>query len=200
MNYYTGLDTHQSHRHFDGKKEKRKDKVVVVVSKFWMISLIPASLSLLPPFSAHKKRPQASPPMSIYPTKSYPITKGLSEFEILKASHKYVTSTNYTHTYMYMYGYKKRFLREDTDESQTNDNENGEDKEEAEEDKEEGRINTSTQKKKHKATAWEDRLAENYYHSLYREFAVCDLKHYKSGHVRLRFQKRAFFFLLILNG
>jgi len=28
--------------------------------------------------------------MSIYPTKSYPVIKGLSEFEILKASHKYV--------------------------------------------------------------------------------------------------------------
>lgn len=31
---------------------------------------------------------------------------------------------------------------------------------------------------------WEDQLAEKYYESLYREFAVCDLKHYKSGNVR----------------
>lgn len=31
---------------------------------------------------------------------------------------------------------------------------------------------------------WEDRLAEKYYENLYREFAVCDLKHYKSGNVR----------------
>jgi len=38
--------------------------------------------------------------MSIYPAKSYPITKGLSEFEILKASHKYVISTNHTHVYL----------------------------------------------------------------------------------------------------
>ena len=126
--------------------------------------------------------------MSIYPAKSYPITKGLSEFEILKASHKYVISTNHTHTRIFIYQ-KKRFLREDTNESQTKDNENGEEKEDGEEDKEEGRINTSTQKKQHKATAWEDRLAENYYQSLYREFAVCDLKHYKSGHVRLVFKK-----------
>jgi len=138
--------------------------------------------------------------MSIYPAKSYHITKGLSEFEILKASHKYVISTNHTRIFIY----QKRFLREDTNESQTKDNENGEEKEDGEEDKEEGRINTSTQKKQHKATAWEDRLAENYYHSLYREFAVCDLKHYKSGHVRLVFKKLSpfsseGFFLLILN-
>lgn len=31
---------------------------------------------------------------------------------------------------------------------------------------------------------WDERLAEKYYSSLYREFAVCDLKHYKSGNVR----------------
>ena len=33
--------------------------------------------------------------------------------------------------------------------------------------------------------SWEDRLAQKYYDSLYREFAVCDLKHYKSGNVSL---------------
>ena len=32
---------------------------------------------------------------------------------------------------------------------------------------------------------WNDQLAEKYYSSLYREFAICDLKHYKSGNVRL---------------
>ena len=36
------------------------------------------------------------------------------------------------------------------------------------------------------ATSWEDRLAQKYYESLYREFAVCDLKHYKSGNVSPR--------------
>lgn len=33
-------------------------------------------------------------------------------------------------------------------------------------------------------TTWDDKLALKYYDSLYREFAVCDLKHYKSGNVR----------------
>ena len=33
-------------------------------------------------------------------------------------------------------------------------------------------------------TTWDDQLAGKYYESLYREFAVCDLKHYKSGNVR----------------
>ncbi|KXN91639.1 Protein FRA10AC1 [Leucoagaricus sp. SymC.cos] len=88
--------------------------------------------------------------MSIYPTKSYPITKGLSEFEILKASH--------------------RFLREDSSPSQDRDNE-------------EGDASTSTRGKR-----WEDQLAETYYENLYREFAVCDLKHYKSGNFALRWR------------
>ena len=35
-----------------------------------------------------------------------------------------------------------------------------------------------------KPTTWDDKLAGKYYESLYREFAVCDLKHYKSGNVR----------------
>lgn len=93
--------------------------------------------------------------MSIYPTKSYPVIKGLSEFEILKASHK--------------------FLREDTDSSQNKDNEN-------KEGVGAGAIPSARKK------AWEDQLAEKYYESLYREFAVCDLKHYKSGNFALRWR------------
>lgn len=31
---------------------------------------------------------------------------------------------------------------------------------------------------------WEEKLAKKYYDSLFREYAVCDLKHYKSGNVR----------------
>ena len=30
---------------------------------------------------------------------------------------------------------------------------------------------------------WNEQLAAKYYASLFREFAVCDLKHYKSGNV-----------------
>ncbi|KAF7296950.1 hypothetical protein MIND_00926900 [Mycena indigotica] len=33
-------------------------------------------------------------------------------------------------------------------------------------------------KTKPKAASWDDQLAEKYYESLFREFAVCDLKHY----------------------
>ena len=35
-----------------------------------------------------------------------------------------------------------------------------------------------------KDLTWEDQMAKKYYDNLYREFAVCDLKHYKSGNVR----------------
>ncbi|KAF5342285.1 hypothetical protein D9611_001828 [Ephemerocybe angulata] len=35
---------------------------------------------------------------------------------------------------------------------------------------------------------WDDQLARKYYDSLYREFAVCDLKHYKSGNFSLRWR------------
>ncbi|KAF9526383.1 folate-sensitive fragile site protein Fra10Ac1-domain-containing protein [Crepidotus variabilis] len=59
---------------------------------------------------------------------------GLTEFEILKSSHK--------------------FLRDDED----------------------------------KPSTWDDHLAAKYYSSLYREFAVCDLKHYKSGNFALRWR------------
>lgn len=31
--------------------------------------------------------------------------------------------------------------------------------------------------------SWNEQLAEKYYANLYREFAVCDLKHFKSGNV-----------------
>ncbi|OJA12273.1 hypothetical protein AZE42_08149 [Rhizopogon vesiculosus] len=37
-------------------------------------------------------------------------------------------------------------------------------------------------------TSWNDRLAQKYYESLYREFAICDLKHYKSGNFSLRWR------------
>jgi len=59
---------------------------------------------------------------------------GITEFEILKASHK--------------------FLRDDDE----------------------------------KASSWDEQLAVKYYTSLYREFAVCDLKHYKSGNFALRWR------------
>ncbi|TBU50336.1 folate-sensitive fragile site protein Fra10Ac1-domain-containing protein [Dichomitus squalens] len=36
--------------------------------------------------------------------------------------------------------------------------------------------------------SWEDRLAKKFYSSLYREYAVCDLKHYKSGNFALRWR------------
>lgn len=56
-----------------------------------------------------------------------------TEFDILKASHK--------------------FLREDQDPAEAHN------------------------------PSWNDQLAQKYYGSLFREFAVCDLKHYKSGNV-----------------
>lgn len=36
--------------------------------------------------------------------------------------------------------------------------------------------------------SWEDQVAKKYYDSLYREFGVCDLKHYKSGNFALRWR------------
>ncbi|VDB92301.1 unnamed protein product [Peniophora sp. CBMAI 1063] len=36
--------------------------------------------------------------------------------------------------------------------------------------------------------SWNDQLAAKYYASLFREFAVCDLKHYKSGNLALRWR------------
>ncbi|TFK40203.1 folate-sensitive fragile site protein Fra10Ac1-domain-containing protein [Crucibulum laeve] len=39
-----------------------------------------------------------------------------------------------------------------------------------------------------KNSTWDEQLAEKYYSSLYREFAVCDLKHYKSGNFALRWR------------
>ncbi|KAG5650324.1 hypothetical protein H0H81_012621 [Sphagnurus paluster] len=73
-----------------------------------------------------------------YPTSSKALTRpGPTEFEILKASHK--------------------FLRDEDDE-------------------------------KAKELTWDEQLASKYYASLYREFAVCDLKHYKSGNFALRWR------------
>ncbi|KAI0091082.1 folate-sensitive fragile site protein Fra10Ac1-domain-containing protein [Irpex rosettiformis] len=39
-----------------------------------------------------------------------------------------------------------------------------------------------------KTNTWEDKLAQKYYDSLFREYAVCDLKHYKSGNFALRWR------------
>ncbi|KAH9928432.1 folate-sensitive fragile site protein Fra10Ac1-domain-containing protein [Amylocystis lapponica] len=63
--------------------------------------------------------------------------QGRSEFDILKASHK--------------------FLREDDGSSGNK-------------------------------LSWDEQLAKKYYSSLYREYAVCDLKHYKSGNFALRWR------------
>ncbi|KAI9574030.1 folate-sensitive fragile site protein Fra10Ac1-domain-containing protein [Boletus coccyginus] len=38
------------------------------------------------------------------------------------------------------------------------------------------------------SASWNDQLAKKYYDSLYREFAICDLKHYKSGNFALRWR------------
>jgi len=76
--------------------------------------------------------------MSPYPDSiSKPSTSFATEFDILKASHK--------------------FLREDEDPEAHN-------------------------------SSWNDQLAQKYYGNLFREFAVCDLKHYKSGNFALRWR------------
>lgn len=72
--------------------------------------------------------------MSLYPKPSSSSPSFATEFDILKASHK--------------------FLREDQDAVDETQN-----------------------------ASWNDQLAQKYYDSLFREFAVCDLKHYKSGNV-----------------
>lgn len=72
--------------------------------------------------------------MSLY-SKPSSSTSFATEFDILKASHK--------------------FLREDEEDAAEAPN-----------------------------ASWNDQLAQKYYGSLFREFAVCDLKHYKSGNVR----------------
>ncbi|KAI0749703.1 folate-sensitive fragile site protein Fra10Ac1-domain-containing protein [Daedaleopsis nitida] len=36
--------------------------------------------------------------------------------------------------------------------------------------------------------SWNEKLAKKYYSSLFREYAVCDLKHYKSGNFALRWR------------
>ncbi|KZT67934.1 hypothetical protein DAEQUDRAFT_693258, partial [Daedalea quercina L-15889] len=78
--------------------------------------------------------------MSLYPTSSSSkqmAHSARSEFDILKASHK--------------------FLR-------------------AEQEEQESKL------------SWDDKLAKKYYNNLYREYAVCDLKHYKSGNFALRWR------------
>ena len=72
--------------------------------------------------------------MSLYPKPSSSNTSFATEFDILKASHK--------------------FLRQDEDHAEAQN------------------------------ASWDDQLAQKYYDNLFREFAVCDLKHYKSGNVR----------------
>ncbi|KAF8206187.1 folate-sensitive fragile site protein Fra10Ac1-domain-containing protein [Mycena galopus ATCC 62051] len=79
--------------------------------------------------------------MALYPYPSSskgPNPPGKTEFEILKASHK--------------------FLREEDNKGQA---------------------------------SWDDQLATKYYDSLFREYAVCDLKHYKSGNFSLRWRTEA---------
>jgi protein FRA10AC1 len=71
--------------------------------------------------------------MSLYPKPSSSSTSFATEFDILRASHK--------------------FLRQDNDIAESHN------------------------------TSWNDQLAQKYYDNLFREFAVCDLKHYKSGNV-----------------
>ncbi|KAI0261813.1 folate-sensitive fragile site protein Fra10Ac1-domain-containing protein [Russula aff. rugulosa BPL654] len=80
--------------------------------------------------------------MSLYPKPSSSATSFATEFDILRASHK--------------------FLRHDNDPSESS----------------------------HK-TSWNDQLAQKYYDNLFREFAVCDLKHYKSGNFALRWRTEA---------
>ena len=75
---------------------------------------------------------------------------GLTEFEILKASHKCVLITL---TVKQKLTHGDRFLREDEEEEEH-------------------------------VLSWGDQVAKKYYSNLYREFALCDLKHYKSGKVR----------------
>jgi hypothetical protein len=54
------------------------------------------------------------------------------------------------------------------------------------------------------ANTWEDKVAAKYYESLYREFAICDLKHYKSGNVRFVILFYRLFFhtttIIIIHG
>ncbi|KAH9998793.1 folate-sensitive fragile site protein Fra10Ac1-domain-containing protein [Russula compacta] len=79
--------------------------------------------------------------MSLY-SKPSSSTSFTTEFDILKASHK--------------------FLREEEEDAAESPN-----------------------------ASWNDQLAQKYYGSLFREFAVCDLKHYKSGNFALRWRTEA---------
>lgn len=39
-----------------------------------------------------------------------------------------------------------------------------------------------------RGSSWDEQLAAKYYSSLYREFALCDLKHFKSGNFAMRWR------------
>jgi len=93
--------------------------------------------------------------MSLYPSsKLKPEPQGKTEFELLKSSHKSVFFPSNSEFPDALTRFP--FPRRFL----------------REDDEDEGTL------------TWEEKLASKYYSSLYREFAVCDLKHYKSGNVR----------------
>ncbi|KAI6128931.1 folate-sensitive fragile site protein Fra10Ac1-domain-containing protein [Pisolithus croceorrhizus] len=47
---------------------------------------------------------------------------------------------------------------------------------------------SSTNNASSSSSSWNDQLAKKYYDTLYREFALCNLKHYKSGNFALRWR------------
>ncbi|PPQ69175.1 hypothetical protein CVT24_000023 [Panaeolus cyanescens] len=85
-------------------------------------------------------------------SKFKPQPVGITEFEILKATH--------------------RFLRDEDNPPVASDEQDVA-----------KTVNPSSSTK-----SWNEQLAEKYYASLYREFALCDLKHYKSGNFALRWR------------
>ncbi|KAI0789861.1 folate-sensitive fragile site protein Fra10Ac1-domain-containing protein [Abortiporus biennis] len=54
--------------------------------------------------------------------------------------------------------------------------------------KEQHKFLRDEQSEEDKSLSWEEKVAKKYYDNLYREFAVCDLKHYKSGNFALRWR------------
>ena len=118
------------------------------------------------------------------------VPAGLTEFEILKASHKCVRVLAFTSSLSLPSGSLKfsqlmhqlerhcRFLREDDDETD---------------------ARAKAENADASGSSWGDRLAQKYYASLYREFAVCDLKHYKSGNVSIFHISLVSFFLIDLS-
>ncbi|KAF9048563.1 folate-sensitive fragile site protein Fra10Ac1-domain-containing protein [Panaeolus papilionaceus] len=77
---------------------------------------------------------------------------GITEFEILKATHRFLRDED-----------NPTVAPDEQDVAKT--------------------VNPSSSSK-----SWNEQLAEKYYASLYREFALCDLKHYKSGNFALRWR------------